>query len=119
MTIKQILQMLTRLVIGEEYEDADEMIILKVEPPAPRGRCWVSGMMQKHRFSALVFPEHALHPSYELCRSRISKLDIQRHGEDERVVNFDRGWDIHPTTKEAQEIVDFLVANLATHIFGK
>ena len=99
MTIKKLLQMLTRLVIGEEYEDADELIILKVEPPAPRGRCWVTGMIQKHRFSALVFPEHALHPSYELCQSRISKLDIRRHADNELVVNFEDGTFPRPPKK--------------------
>jgi hypothetical protein len=37
---------------------------------------------------------------------------------DHRVVaNFDRGWDIRPTTKVATAIVDFLAAGLADCVY--
>jgi hypothetical protein len=34
------------------------------------------------------------------------------------VANFDRGWDVEPTTDIAREIVDFLAAGIAEHVFG-
>jgi hypothetical protein len=35
------------------------------------------------------------------------------------VANFDRGWDLQPTTDDARAIVDFLAAGIAEHTFGK
>ena len=67
---------------------------------------------------ALVFPEHALIAEYEMGDSRISKLWIRREADEATVCNFDRGWDIRPTTKTAQAIADFLAAGLAEHTYG-
>ena len=58
-------------------------------------------------------------PDYELDDSRISKIWVQRLSDGATVANFDRGWDIRPTTKTAQAIVDFLAAGLADHIYNK
>jgi hypothetical protein len=77
----------------------------------------VIGTIAGHRFDALVFPEHADSPDYELGDSRISKIWLQRLSDRICVANFDRGWDIRPTTKTAQAIVDFLAAGLAEHIY--
>jgi hypothetical protein len=35
------------------------------------------------------------------------------------VANFDRGWDLEPTTDAAREIIGFLAAGIAEHTFGK
>ena len=51
--------------------------------------------------------------------SRISKLWIRREADKQTVLNFERGWDIRPTTKLAAAIADFLAAGLAEHTFGK
>ena len=102
-------QRLTRLVLfwrhrrsaaprpnEHRHEPLDKLCIHRIEPPSPKGRCWVAGSIMGHSFSVLVFPEHALHPSYELGRSRISKLDIRREIDDELVVNLTfRGSGLH------------------------
>ena len=81
------------------------------------GGAWVRGRIGGHRFDALVFPEHADETSYELNESRISKLWVQRISDRATVVNFDRGWDIRPTTPVAQQIVDLLAEGLADTIY--
>ena len=68
--------------------------------------------MAGHRFEALVFPDHAEHPEYELGDSRISKLWVRRSADKVVVANFDRGWDLRPTTPMAEQIVDLLAAGL-------
>lgn len=45
---------------------------------------------------------------YGIDGGRISKLWIAKDGQ--TVANFDRGWDIFPTEKEALEILDELVS---------
>ena len=79
----------------------------------------LKGSLNGHRFDALVFIEHAECPDYELGDSRISKLWIQSLATHGVVANFDRGWDVRPTTKIAQAIVDFLAAGLAEHTYNK
>jgi len=98
-------------------KDNNQLMIHLVDPPTPKGRCWVAGSILGHSFSALIFPAHALRPGYELGRSRISKLDIRRDIDDELVVNFDRGWDIRPATETAAAIVEILSSQLAKRIF--
>jgi hypothetical protein len=95
----------------------DDLRIIKTTRRAAGAGTWVIGTIAGHRFDTLVFPEHADCPDYELDDSRISKIWLQRLSDKATVVNFDRGWDIRPTTKEAQAIVDFLAAGLAEHIY--
>ena len=92
--------------------------ITKVQRRTSSGGAGVRGRMAGHRFDALVFPEHATNPEYELGDSRISKLWIQRIEDHQTVVNFDRGWDVRPTTTLAAQIADLLAAGLAEQIFG-
>ncbi len=80
---------------------------------------WVSGTIAGHTFQALVFEDHAENEDYELGRSRISKLWLRRQADRQVVANFDRGWDLRPTTDTARAIVDFLAAGIAEHTFGK
>ena len=80
-----------------------EFEIYRTEPPNPIGRCWASGTVLGYRFNALVFPDHADQSSYELGRSRISKLEIMRPEGFRRLVNFDRGWDIRPDSEVARK----------------
>ncbi len=96
----------------------DSLRITKVQRRTSAGGAWVRGTIGEHRFDALVFPEHAEHPNYELDDSRISKLWIQRIDGRVTVANFDRGWDVRPTTDVAAAIVDLLTAGLAEHIYG-
>ncbi|MFN9287692.1 MAG: hypothetical protein ACK6EB_06430, partial [Planctomyces sp.] len=82
------------------------------------GGTWVSGTIAGHNFQILIFPEHAESEEYELGTSRISKLWLRRQADRGVVANFDRGWDIEPATDTAREIVDFLAAGIAEHVFG-
>jgi hypothetical protein len=79
---------------------------------------WVSGTIAGHAFQVLVFEDHAENEDYELGTSRISKLWLRRQADRQVVANFDRGWDVEPTTGIAREIVDFLTAGIAEHGFG-
>ena len=85
----------------------------------PRASCgtWVCGTLHAHRFEALVFPDHADNPDYEIEDSRISKLWIQRLADKQVVFNWDRGADLAAADKTVQAIVDVLAAGLAEHTF--
>ena len=96
----------------------DDLNITTINKRNRGGGAWVRGHLMGHRFDALVFEDHAEHPDYELGESRISKLWIQRESDRQTVFNFDRGWDVHPTTPEAAQVADFLAAGLAEHVFG-
>ena len=98
-------------------EMGDDLRITKTTRRAAGGGTWVIGTIAGHRFNALVFPEHAEFPDYELGTSRISKLWVQRLADGKTVVNFDRGWDIRPADATAAVIVDFLAAGLADLIY--
>jgi hypothetical protein len=79
---------------------------------------WVYGRLNGHRFQALVFPEHADNPEWEIPDSRISKLWIQRLADKQTVFNWDREADVPAADPTAQAIVDFLAAGLADHIYA-
>ncbi len=87
--------------------------------PRPAGGTWVIGLVAGHRFEALVFPEHAENPDYELGESRISKLWLQRVSDSRVVFSWDRGSDIPAEDAATQAVVDFLAAGLAEHVSGK
>lgn len=100
----------------EAPEIGDDLEITKTTRKAAGAGTWVCGRMNGHRFDALVFGEHAENTEFELGDSRISKIWVQRLSDRATVANFDRGWDVRPTTEEATGIVDFLAAGLADHI---
>ena len=102
-----------------DQEIGDDLRITKTTCQAAGAGTWVIGTTNGHRFDALVFPAHAECPDFELGDSRISKLWIKRLADGKVVCNFDRGWDVRPTTKTAAAIVDFLAAGLAEHTYGK
>lgn len=99
-------------------DELDLLATLKVTRMELRqsGGYWLDGTMADHRFQALVFPEHAEQPEYELGQSRISKLWIRRRADRVVVANFDRGWDVRPVSKVAEQIVDLLAAGLAESV---
>lgn len=96
----------------------DTLKIIKVQRRTSAGGAWVQGTIGEHRFDALVFPEHAEQPDYELDDSRISKLWVQRISDRATVANFDRGWDVRPTTPIAGQIVNLLAAGLAETVYA-
>jgi hypothetical protein len=102
----------------DDLDIGDDLTITKTTRRSAGVGTWVRGRMNGHRFDALVFREHAENSDFELDESRISKLWVQRLADKTEVANFDRGWDVRPTTDEAAAIVDFLAAGLADHIFN-
>ena len=84
------------------------------------GGTWVSGTIDnEYRFEALVFPEHADNPEWEIGESKISKLWIARIKNKEQVFNWDRGPDHPAATKKTQAVVDFLAGGLADFIYAE
>ena len=109
--------MTTNDATTNDLEIGDDLTITKTTRRAAGAGTWVCGRLNGHRFDALVFPEHAESPDYELGDSRISKLWVQHLADKATVANFDRGWDVQPTTEEASAIVDFLAAGIADHVY--
>ncbi|MDX1961609.1 MAG: hypothetical protein SFX18_00560 [Pirellulales bacterium] len=97
-----------------------DLEIKRIFPRKSRmGGVWITGTINaEYRFSALVFRAHAECAEYELGRSRISKLWVQRIATRATVFNFDRGLDIAVTNRQAQAIVDFLCEGLADCVFA-
>jgi hypothetical protein len=101
-------------------EILDTLVITRTEPRRMGvGGVWVSGTIAGHRFEALVFPEHAADPGFELEGSRISKLWLAVAPRGDVVASFERGWDLQPTTPTAAVIVDLFIAGLAERVFGR
>ena len=81
-------------------EIGDDLTITKTTRQAAGAGTWICGRLNGCRFDSLVFPEHAECPNYELGDNRISKLWVQRRADKATVADFDRGWDVEPTTGE-------------------
>ena len=92
-------------------------IIIDADPKAERTG-WTTGRIGAFRFCAKVFAEHALQASYEIGRSRISKLELRRLDTGAVAYNWDRGLDTPATDAAAQQAVDRLAKYLANHIHG-
>ena len=80
---------------------------------------WVSGTLCGHRFEALVFPEHAANPEWEIGDSRISKLWVQRIADKRQAFNWDRGADVPAADATTRAIVDFLAGGLADYVYAE
>ena len=102
-----------------EFDLGDNFQITKTSRRASGGGTWVSGTIAGYRFDALVFPEHAENPEWELGTSRISKLWIARIKNKETTFNWDRGMDTPAASDKTQAVVDFLCAGLADHIYAE
>ena len=102
-----------------EFDLGDDLRITKTSRRVSGGGTWVSGTIAGYRFDALVFPEHAENPEWELGDSRISKLWIARFKNKETVFNWDRGMDMPAASDKTQAVVDFLCAGLADHIYAE
>jgi hypothetical protein len=96
-----------------DFDPGYDFEITRTKPRASCGGTWVSGRLSGYRFDALVFPEHAECPDWELGTSRISKLWLQRRADRETVFNWDRGADVAAANDEVQAVVDFLAEGLA------
>jgi len=101
----------------DDLDVGHDLEITKTTRRASGGGTWVCGTLSGHRFDALVFPEHADNPDWEIGDSRISKLWIQRLADKREVFNWDRGPDRMAIDDTALQIVDFLAGGLADHIY--
>ena len=101
----------------EDLDVGHDLEIKKVTRRASGAGTWVCGTLSGHRFDALVFPEHADNPDWEIGESRISKLFIQRLADKRTTFNWDRGPDVMAADDTTLQIVDFLAGGLADHIY--
>jgi hypothetical protein len=105
---------------AQDLDLGDDLAITRVERQKHGGTgTWVQGTLAGHRFDALVFPEHAENPDWELGDSRISTLWIKRLADNQTVFNWDRGADVPAADDLAGAVVDFLAGGLAEHIFSR
>ena len=82
------------------------------------GGTWADGTVGPFVFQALVFSDHAEQKSFELGRSRISKMQVKLRGPEFRpVFNFDRGMDLAAKTTDAKNAVKLLSKNLAKQVY--
>jgi hypothetical protein len=97
-----------------------DLTISKIDRRTMGGGTWVIGTVnEQYKFNALVFAEHAESEDYELGKSKISKLWIERIADHKTLFNFDRGLDVTAANTEIQVIVDFLSTGLAELVFSK
>jgi hypothetical protein len=104
---------------NEELDLGDDLEITKRSRRSAGSGTWVCGTLCGHRFEALVFPEHAENPAWEIGDSRISKLWIQRQTDKREVFNWDRGADIEAADDTTRQIVDFLAGGLADFTYAE
>ena len=102
----------------EQLDLGSDLTITKTTRRAASAGTWVCGTLHGHRFDALVFPEHAENPEWELDESRISKLWVQRLEDRATTFHWDRGMDQPAADTITQAIVDFLAAGLADHTYA-
>ena len=93
--------------------DLEELSISELTQQATEGGIWVRGKLGGYQFDAIVTPEHAAEPGYEIGKSRLAKLWIERVVDGQCVAHFDCGWVVGPTLPIVQAIVDYLAAKLA------
>jgi hypothetical protein len=101
-----------------EFDLGDDLEFTRIRERDAAPGTWVSGTIAGHRFDALVFPDRADNPDYELDESRISKLWLRRLSDKRTVFNWDRGLDVPADTDLATAIVDFLCAGLADAVYS-
>lgn len=103
----------------EDLDVGFDLEITKTTRRASGAGTWVCGTLCNHRFEALVFPEHADNPEWEIGDSRISKLFIQRLADKRTVFNWDRGADVPATDTTTKAIVDFLAGGIADYVYAE
>lgn len=70
-----------------------------------KGDNWVSGYCGEYIFESKLFDESSV---FGIDSGRVSKLNIRKDGNRffDCIVNYDRGWDIEPKTKEEIEVFE-------------
>ena len=104
--------------INEILDLGDDLRITRKKRRNVDAGTWVDGTIHGHRFSALVFPEHAENANWEIGDSRISKLWLQRRDDRVMVYHWDRGLSVAAVGATAEAIVGYLCDGLAEYIYG-
>ncbi len=104
---------------NEDVDLGDDLEMTRIDRRPSFGGTWIDGTLHGHRFQALVFPEHATNPDYEIADSRISKLWLQRVADNRVVFNWDRGADVEAADATTRAIVDFLCEGLADYTYAE
>ena len=104
---------------NDDLDVGHDLEITKTTRRTTGGGTWVTGTLSGHRFEALVFPEPAANPDWEVPGSRISKLWIQRLADRRQVFNWDRGADVPAADQTVACIVDFLAGGLADFVYAE
>ncbi len=94
-----------------------DMVLTSPRPKA-QSPGWATGRIGDFHFSAKVYAEHAAYPSYEIGRSRISKLELRRLDTDAVAYAWERGLNLPAADTAAQAAVDTLAKHLAEHLYG-
>jgi hypothetical protein len=103
-----------------DHDTDYDLKITKRSRQAAGAGTWICGTIDdEYRFDALVFPEHAENPDYEIGGSRISKLWVARLKNKETVYNWDRGLDVDAASAKTRGVVEFLCEGLATLVYGE
>ena len=101
--------------------DFGDLKIQRISRRASGGGSWVIATVLdgEYKVSALVFPEHATNPAWEINNSRISKLCVRRKADGKVTYNWDRGADVEPAADDTvtRAIVDFICAGLADLVY--
>jgi hypothetical protein len=105
------------MTTDDDLDVGFDLEITKITRQAAGAGTWVCGTLSGHMFEALVFPEHAANPEWQIGDSRISKLWVQRLADRRTVFNWDRGADVPAADELTGAIVDFLAGGLADHIY--
>ena len=93
-------------------------LILTSSKPEDGAPTWAIGRIRAFSFQAKVYPEHARDATYEIGRSRISKLELRRLDNNAIAYAWDRGLAIPAADAAAQAAVDSLGERLADHLYG-
>lgn len=66
---------------------------------------WEKGEYNRYKYVGEIYREPS---GFGINEGRISKLWVKDE-KDNLVVNYDRGWDIIPTTEDEFEVIDYLL----------
>ena len=82
--------------------------LIRITSDMRKSTGWVSGTVDGNiTFEAKVFDNPSV---FGIDGGRISKLSIRNASEE--IVNYDRGWDVEPTTPEHRQIYEAVVSTL-------
>ena len=95
--------------VGEEAEETKSKGLVATNGQLITGRTWDHGVIDGYHYSALVFPEAS---EYGINGSNVSKLSITAPS-GKLAVNYDRGWDVKPSSKNLEEVVNKVLARYA------